>query len=663
MKTFKNTGILFLCLLSIVGLIYSYVFLVQKNSTLNLDEKNIFLLNAYTGKLDDKTVIFSKGNGTFTYGPYINLPPGQYVVDFWLKTLNKNQQTTNQEKEKVKITISIFKSGPVNTLELNGHDIDSVFKKYSVDFESLTEKDQYEFVVSGENIQIAIDKITVRYKNQFKKVFSRIFLEELFIGSAIFVLGVYVSSSLLAKFIFKKNKFLILGLFVLIAIGIQLLFPQPITGDEPHYLINTRNLLLNRTLSLKNAYAYDFIKSIYKGKTSPHVSYSEYRADYFASHQYLLSLILTMPYFFAEVTGAKIFMAIIAGLTTFLLFKNLGFIGLDFKWRFMLALLFLIASPTAFFSYAIYPEILAAFILMLTFYVFYNQKPHLVILASILLGQLPNLGIKYLPVSLVSIFLFFAFNRKKTTKIYIAIFYLLSFMTFPISLKLLYNSFHPYSFYFGDNIKAVSSLRIKKPAILITNFLSHFLDVESGIFVLVPMIILAILGFYTNLKEILINLKDSFKFKNCMLVCLPICHIGTYAFFNSRGGACPRGRPLIAVLPIFFLLVGNALRLIKNKIIILFLATFSVYNIAGIFYTNTVIPNPKLTNSFYTSTGDLFINLSIFLPKLEKQSIINTEDLAQLFFFVNFCLLVLIMATTNFKKKIKKVTEYIKSII
>jgi hypothetical protein len=199
---------------------------------------------------------------------------------------------------------------------------------------------------------------------------------------------------------------LILVLPVLVYLAIAIFWQSRgfyrITGDEPHYLVITDSLVRDHDVQVENNYLID---SPVRQASVSDLSGGTHVYNRFSRHNIGLPLLLTIPYSIAGITGAKVFMALLAGLWPLLLFKVLVQLTLSRAWSLITALVIAIGLPFSAASNQIYPDLLAGMIILyVTWRVFdglRNDRSSFSLLTSLSIGLLiaflPWLHVRFAP--------------------------------------------------------------------------------------------------------------------------------------------------------------------------------------------------------------------------------------------------------------------------
>lgn len=136
-------------------------------------------------------------------------------------------------------------------------------------------------------------------------------------------------------------------------------------GDEPHYLLVADSIVRDRDLRVENNYQLDTpVQRAMKLKLYvPELMYLHVR-NQFSMHNIGLPLLLALPYAVAGVLGAKIFMALLAGLWPLLLYQILLQLTGAKEWSVTFALALTTGLPFAGGSNQITPDLLAGLLVL-----------------------------------------------------------------------------------------------------------------------------------------------------------------------------------------------------------------------------------------------------------------------------------------------------------
>jgi len=138
-----------------------------------------------------------------------------------------------------------------------------------------------------------------------------------------------------------------------------------ITGDEPHYLLIAESLIRDHDLRVENNYLTDNpVQEAARLDFSRPEHLIPHTQNQFSRHNIGLPIVLAVPYAIGGVLGAKIFMAIIAGLWAFLLYGILLDITSSRVWSLAGALSLAVGLPFTVESNRIVPDLAAGLIIL-----------------------------------------------------------------------------------------------------------------------------------------------------------------------------------------------------------------------------------------------------------------------------------------------------------
>jgi hypothetical protein len=92
-----------------------------------------------------------------------------------------------------------------------------------------------------------------------------------------------------------------------------------LTGDEPHYLIIAKSIIDDFDLDVKNNYEYEAAHSEIIGPTDRHAT--PHNDKEYSVHLFGLPILLSLPFYFFGITGAKIFMCLVSGIVALLAYR------------------------------------------------------------------------------------------------------------------------------------------------------------------------------------------------------------------------------------------------------------------------------------------------------------------------------------------------------
>jgi len=466
-----------------------------------------------------------------------------------------------------------------------------------------------------------------------------------------------------------KTMAFLLGSGVLIVyniISMGIITPScPLTGDEPHYLLITTSLLQDQDTDLANNFQNKDYLIFYPGQLSPHTFPGRKNGSAYSRHGPGLPLLLLptlvlarqiAPVFPSKNSFRKITIwlsrwpiTLFSALLVSFFFLVIVNIFNHKTLSFFLALFFGLSPPLIFYSYLIYPEIPAALILLICFWISISRERTSFLTWKILIGSLglaflPWLGVKYIPLTIIGIIILGGYGltslrkqRKTRFPALIAFFLPLvlsgSFLT--LYTWKIYGSFSPVSFYRGTTPgEHISHFFHFSPLEFFRCALGYFFDQRAG---LLPYNLI----FFLTLAGAFILIRTKLE------IFLPLlAFLGSYWGFTSLGyywgGYCPPGRTLLPLIWIFWLLVTAAIvnhrpltRLQKAIFIYLFSLTCLL--------TGTVLTHPEflyhlnlsfsfnsegLVSHLFQALSNHFINFTLLIPHLSSLSLFNPWSLA-----------------------------------
>jgi hypothetical protein len=436
-----------------------------------------------------------------------------------------------------------------------------------------------------------------------------------------------------------------------------LVFPsQPLTGDEPHYLIITKSLLVDGDIDLSNNYQSGDYLDFYPGKLDAHSRPGKSGGQY-SRHTPGLPLLLAPAYFLGEKAArlasllgqgpsfsikTRIFfarseiclLASLLGLTFFWLIQNI------FKNRrlsLLAWLVFCFTGPMLFYSQLIYPEIPAALITLAIFGQFIQSREDrrlAFFLAGLGIGFLPWLGVKYVVLAAAAFLIVFlssfaAWRRKLSKIIFFLVPLAVSGLAFLAYFWILYGNLSPISLYRGTSLSRPgmrAHLFHYRAAEFLRCGLGYLLDQRIGIIPYAPIYLIIVAGIIVISKT---NKREAWWGLFLFAVYWVFCSSAYY-----WGGYCPPGRTLLPVLWVLALFMAAALRspmsgaslLIRNSLVFLSLAVsvVAMLNPWILYHENLSfgLAEKGINSNLLTALSNSFINLRNAVPHL-----INEERL------------------------------------
>lgn len=412
--------------------------------------------------------------------------------------------------------------------------------------------------------------------------------------------------------------FFFIPLFVYVTLASGVIFPpQPVTGDEPHYLIITQSLLKDGDINLHNNYHDRDYLAFYPGDLEPH-AYQGKRGDLFlySKHFPALPVLLVPAYYLGEIVGRQVadgpdqlqlrrrVLVFCSRLPLCLLMALFGvlffLVVFDITQRRGVSVLawalFCFTIPIIFYSHLIYAEIPAA---LITLFVIRNgvlkrvTKTWPLFLTGAGIALLPWFGLKFLVLS-AALFCVSAaalVHKKSLPQLRrSALPFLAPILVSAVSyigfFWALYGNLSPVSAYKGVSPEQANPYAFESLALFaseaLRRFFGYFIDQKFGLFIYAPLFLLGIAGFYFLYKK---GRREAFSLMAVLTV---------YALFSAGfywGGHCPPPRPIIPVLCIWGLFMAAALAERPSQFRTI---TTTVLGFLSLLIAWASLPNPRL---------------------------------------------------------------------
>jgi hypothetical protein len=365
-----------------------------------------------------------------------------------------------------------------------------------------------------------------------------------------------------------------LTLFVYTFCSSGLVFPQqPLTGDEPHYLVITQSLVHDADINVRNNYENSDYTSFYPGPLNSHWRPGKKgNTHHYSRHTPALPILLAPFYWAAEkIAGpqreafiflARFPMSLMAALLGFYVFLTALRVTGKKKTSLLVWSVFSFSPPMLFYSHLIYPEIPAAlFLILIHYFVISSRKttPLSLFLAGSGIATLPWLGIKYTALTAVVFFILLikwwkTKPREGIPFVSFAIPLVLSGLLYFSFLWTLYGSLSPFALYKGTTSYVDYDMATFFHFRFIEFFrcsIGYLFDQRAGLFPYAPVYILFLAGLYLAYKN---RKKAVWTAVLIFASYWAFCSLGYY-----WGGYCPPGRTLLPVLWVAGLLLAEPL--------------------------------------------------------------------------------------------------------
>lgn len=514
-------------------------------------------------------------SGAVVFGPYIRLPKGEYIASFRLKTTESPNSS-----EIATLDISTSKGNTIkNRTTIYAQDIEKPgsYQSFVLPFISEGEND-FEFrVIKHPSGSLSVDSITISPSN-VTDLYKHTIIQ--FIKIIIVILFGLIIAMQIRKIRLEtcRDKSIILFVFTLcvyVIIILGIFGPlHEITGDEPHYLITTYSIIHDHDIYIENNYLdEDYLEFYPLRGISQHIA-KTVDGRWVSVHDIGLSILLILPYYLLGVLGVRLFLAIIAAfvvVNTFIVCKEV--LG-DEKTALVVSLVAAFTSPLLFYSFVIYPEIIAALILVYSTMVLYKTwggelvQTYRYMLCGIMIASMPWLGIKYVSLMLPLLLLSLIYMKNKAVYL-MAIFIpiLISFISYAYFMLSMFGSLSPASRYTGAIGSGVIN-GIPAPSFSVYNAIStshlasYLFDQQVGLIFYSPIYILSLIGIII----LILCMRNKNDLERVSVLLFPsICYFFMYAASGAFGGHSPLSRPLVAILPLIVVLMGVGLLFTSQK--------------------------------------------------------------------------------------------------
>jgi len=269
------------------------------------------------------------------------------------------------------------------------------------------------------------------------------------------------------------------AVYFLAASGV-LFTPYPITGDEPHYLLITKSLVSDGDVNLWNNYQNKDYLEFYPGRLDSHTKTGRRGSKFqYSRHMPGFSALLLPAYVVGTRIGKasasvlskpmsergvlilaiRLFLCVLAAALSGMFYLVMEILLKNRNVSLISWGLFSFTTPLLFYSFQIYPEVVAALIAISVVYILMihtNWSPFRLVLAGVGLGILPWLGLKNMVISagcgLLFMFSFLRQKQKIKNYFYLALPIFLSAVFFLFFLWSLYGKLSPVVVYKGTTV-------------------------------------------------------------------------------------------------------------------------------------------------------------------------------------------------------------------
>lgn len=590
--------------------------------------------------------VFLKESGqkqVLVYGPYIELPPGEYKVSFEFviedSLPTEHQVVVDIASENGKVLLE--KSFSIKKNELNNYRQDIILV---VD----NNLNRFETRVYTNTNAVGLSKIQLTNNNIGIPDIRDIIYVELLIYSLLITLIIVFGSCYLSR---KMDNLALLSILFVIPILLALSLPKHnLTGDEPIYLINMKNILNNHTLASDQGFTSDNISEFIDEQYVNHwletpsiwqMHKSVKTQEYYSNHGFLMSMILIPGYIIGGIKGVYVEMGLFVGGITCLTYLILKRLSQTKEMAFMASIMLLLTTPLIYYTYAIYPEVIAAFIILLSVMSFFNKSFFLKIFSLLALGALLLLKTKYIfPVLISIIFILLSYiknlNRHpfyKDSKFYVLVIVsMISISLYFFESYLLYGSTSLFSKYTGGRELSINLDLYSLLSTFSLTFLANFFHSRAGIFIWIPITIFAPIGLY---HLFISKYKEQKHFAVYSFLNIAF-YMAFYSLSGSIGGDSPPLRPWITVIPLVVILSTIAVQYLRLKSLLIIFLVPSLYQVLGSYLLKTTVVNiyDYRYNPFFLKSGTIFSHVGLFLPQLTAQRGISIDDIIMILILI-----------------------------
>lgn len=448
--------------------------------------------------------------------------------------------------------------------------------------------------------------------------------------------------------------FAIAGVIYFLAASGVLFTPYPITGDEPHYLLITKSLLSDGDVNLWNNFQNKDYLQFYPGQLDAHTKTGRRGAEFqYSRHVPGFSALILPAYALGASMGktmasalndpkyerkililvVRLFLCALAAVLSGMFYLIMETLLKNRKISLVAWGLFSFSTPLLFFSYRIYPEVIAALISISVVYVFLiesKRSTFCLLSVGLGIGLLPWFGLKYLVISFGCGLLFlisFIKQKQKIEKyIYLALPIFFSAGFFLFFLWFLYGKLSLIAVYRGTTVGGnvtFNAFYHHNPVEFLRCWIGYLFDQRVGLFAYSPIFMLFFPGLILWLRK---NRKEVLSFLIPMTLYWAFCSMSYY-----WGGYSPPGRTLLPVLWIMGVFMGAALSWSDRKkpvVIIHLLVGFTFLNTILLakntrllFHENLSFPwaEPGKVSNVLSSLSNAFIDFTKFVPSLSSQ--------------------------------------------
>ena len=317
-------------------------------------------------------------------------------------------------------------------------------------------------------------------------------------------------------------------------------------GDEPHYLVVTQSLLRDGDLKIENNHEREDYREYFFAPLAPHYRTRGTDGEIYSIHPVGLPLLSVPAYAAGGYAGVKWLLILLAAGTATLLWRwSEGLTGSVAAATFAWAAVAL-NVPFAFNSFTVYPEIPAAFCVMLAVGVVRPASPGgapspgawRLWLAALAVAALPWLSTKYTGMALILAAVLAWHFRGGSRALVVLAPLAVSLVGWFSFFYLIWGSPLP-SVAYGADVQT-------NPITFLSGGPGLFFDQEYGVFAYAPVLLVGLVGLLQMGRH---GATRSFALELALVGAALLALVGSFALW--WGGSAMPGRPVVAMLPLF----------------------------------------------------------------------------------------------------------------
>ncbi len=275
-------------------------------------------------------------------------------------------------------------------------------------------------------------------------------------------------------------------------------------GDEPHYLVAAHSLVVDRDFDLANNYAQRDYQNFLDGETlDPHVKILSNGAQWL-NHDLGLPIALAIPYALGRRAGVEIFLACVAALLAWQMWKLAFEVTHSAFWSTVSWFALAFTPPLVLYATLIYPEALGAliFIFCARTFLFQNAaqvSPLRVGVLAIATVLLPFLSVRFVVLAmLLVVFAFAQWHTQRSRAIFFAVIVALGIGAYFFVNNVLLAGTVPRgnpTELAGGNLATFSLVSLAR------GIVGWWIDPQRGTLIMAPIYLLALAGIPHLLRE------------------------------------------------------------------------------------------------------------------------------------------------------------------